>query len=125
MNRPTISTPVLQSTILTLLGAIGTAVASLVPAWGPDDKIIVAALGVVITAILPLVPLHARRSAAIENAATINAQSVTPILHISQAAMPSVLDTGAAAGLTAAQVDARVDERLKPLAAALAAVSPS
>lgn len=42
-----------QATILSVVGAIATAVVTLVPAWGPEAKIIVASIGGVVVAGFP------------------------------------------------------------------------
>lgn len=118
MNRTHFS--ITQSTILTLLAALGTAVVALVPAWGPEAKIIVAALGTIVTAVFPLVNASHARSAATTQAATISSQSVEPILHFSPAPMPAPA-VAPAIGLTAADVDARVEAVLRARLAALAA----
>jgi len=114
-----------QSMILTLIGAVSTAVVTLVPAWGAEAKLIVAALGVIVTAVFPLVNASHARSAATTEAATINASSVEPILHFSPAPMPAPPVGPVAAGLTAAEVNAQIDERLRPIAAALTRSPPA
>jgi hypothetical protein len=69
-----------QAHILTILGALATGVATLVPAWGPEAKIIVASLGGIVTAAYPLV-------AAVERALGVvrAGQSVSLAAVVSQA----------------------------------------
>lgn len=44
-----------QATVMTVVGAIAAGIVTLVPAWGPEAKIIVAAIGTVTVAAFPLV----------------------------------------------------------------------
>lgn len=44
-----------ETTVMSVIGAIATAIVTLVPAWSPEVKIIVASLGGVVVAIFPLV----------------------------------------------------------------------
>ena len=71
-----------QSMLITILAAGGTLVATLVPAWGPESKIIVGALGTFITVTFPLVNgQHAKADAERSKGAAI-AQSGFTALHV-------------------------------------------
>ena len=71
-----------QSMLITILAAGGTLVATLVPAWGAESKIIVGALGTFITVTFPLVNgQHAKADAERSKGAAI-AQSGFTALHV-------------------------------------------
>lgn len=68
--------------LITILAAGGTLVATLVPAWGAESKIIVGALGTFITVTFPLVNgQHAKADAERSKGAAI-AQSGFTALHV-------------------------------------------
>ena len=97
-----------QSMLITILAAGGTLVATLVPAWGPESKIIVGALGTFVTVTFPLVNgQHAKADAERSKGAAI-AQSGFTALHV-VAAPPEAAQVDVAAVEARARDAARAE----------------
>jgi hypothetical protein len=123
MTGVTVTPALIASAVSGIAGLVG----ALVPSTAPLTKGIVASsgmIGMLVFAAIHAVEVQAR---ATRSAASINAESVTPIMHVVQAPPAPELAAGVggeAAGLTPEQVDAQIDARLAGARVAITPVVP-
>jgi hypothetical protein len=121
-----------QAHILTTLAAIATGVATLVPAWGPEAKIIVASLGGIVTAAYPLVAAVERALGVVKAGQSVSLAAVVSQAEAAVRAEVSKVDFNQLVkdaenlhGVSLASVEAVAEQKVRQILAQLSAPAPA
>ena len=121
-----------QAHVLAVLGNIGTAVATFVPAWSHEEQIIVAALGGIVSNVYPLVAAVeraigvAREGHSVSLAAVASQAEAAVKAEVSKVDFNSlVADAENAHGVTLAAVEAAAEAKVRQVLAGLTAPAPA